>query len=209
MLEQQLIVFLGKVRHAGATTAEWLNPGTNNFAGFDSVDAVTLHPDLQKLWKHFNGITCPDGTHLEYTWLDGQFAYFSVLEALEDYQVSVPLWKQQADFENYWPQGFVPIGTPGDGSRLLVNCRASSPTYGSVYVLMHGDGVSRMATSLTRYFQTLNVGFDENAIVVTEQGEISYDFDAMREIGMRINPGCDGFDSKLPTASFSKDWIEK
>ncbi|XWN33865.1 MAG: SMI1/KNR4 family protein [Devosia sp.] len=209
MLEQHLEAYLGKIRAAGWRAFVWLNPGTNDFTAFDAFHAVTLHPELRQLWAQFDGMTIPDGTLQHLTLLDGQFTYNSVAEASKDYRGTLEFWEQEPDFRTYWPQGFVPLGTPGDGSRLLVNCRAGSPTYGGVYDLFHGTGVTRMSASLSRYFATLSAGFDEGVITVTPEGDVEIDFDAIRVVGKNMNPGCDAFNEDLPSASETMEWLNE
>ncbi|MDJ0614997.1 MAG: SMI1/KNR4 family protein, partial [Rhizobiaceae bacterium] len=177
-----------------AQVLSWVRPGTNDFSAFDAVDTVSLPEELRQLWSSFNGMSVPEGTLLQYTWLDGTFSYLGVEEAARDFDSSTELWEQDQDFEDYWPKAFVPIGTPGDGSRLLVNCLAGSPTYGSVYELFHGIGVSRMSASLSQYFMTLNACKANGAVTVTDDGKVSIDFDAFQKIGRRMNPGCDHFE---------------
>lgn len=205
-LEQQLDAFLGAVVSKNAVAAKWLSLGTTDFTAIEAFDDVALPKELRQLWSRFNGMTVPESTLLEFTWLDGIFCYLSVADAAIEYQTALELWDQDQDFEAYWPRAFVPIGTPGDGSRLLVNCLDGSPTYGSVYELFHGLGVSRISASLSRYFETLNACLKEGAISFTGEGEVSLDFDAFALIGKQYNPRCDRFDetcSKAPKAPLS------
>lgn len=206
MLDVALNTYLDNIIGSGATLTEWLNQGSADFTAFDANQDITLHPDLKALWQRFNGMTLPDGSLLQQTWLDGQFSYFSINAAAADYQASLPLWEDDPHFEEYWPKGFVPLGTPGDGSRLLVNCRANSPTYGAVYDLIHGIGVSRMSDSLVRYFETLNACLTADVIKVTAEGDVDVDLEAMKRIGKPMNSGCDAFDDTLEAAAMTQDW---
>ncbi|MDA7428200.1 hypothetical protein PGB28_07000 [Primorskyibacter aestuariivivens] len=139
-------------------------------------------------------MSVPAGTLLQYTWLDGTFCYLGVEEASLDYEMSSRTREQDHSFENYWPSAFIPIGTPGEGSRLLVNSLEGSATYGSVYELTYVEGVSRISASLSQYFETLNACIANGALTVTEDGEVCIEFDGFRSIGRRMNPGCDYFD---------------
>ena len=193
-LEQAIREYLDAISTQNARAPSWVRPGTDDISAFDAVDVVSLPEELRQLWSSFNGMSVPEGTLLQFTWLDGTYEYFSVEEAAQDFEVSVDLWAKDQDFKKYWPIGFVPLGTPGDGSRLLVNCLASSPTYGSVYDLLHGVGVSRISGSLSQYFKTLNACLASSALTVADDGEVSVDIDAYRKIGRQMNPGCDHFD---------------
>ncbi len=193
-LEEEIRAFLEVIASQNAQAVSWICPGTNDFSAFDAIDNVSLPEELRQLWSSFNGMSVPEGTLLQYTWLDGTFSYLGVEESARDFGMSIALWEQDQDFEAYWPKAFVPIGTPGDGSRLLVNCLAGSPTFGSVYELFHGIGVSRMSASLSQYFKTLNTCQATGALTVTDDGEVSIDFDAFKRIGRQMNPGCDHFD---------------
>lgn len=194
VLEQELRAFLDALGSQNPKALSWLRPGTDDFSAFDEIDTIALPDDLRQLWSIFDGMSVPEGTLMQYTCLDGTFSYLSVEEAAEDFEVSVDLWEKDQEFENYWPKGFVPIGTPGDGSRLLVNCLAGSSTFGSVYELLHGIGVSRMAVSLSQYFKTLNAFLASGALSVANDGEVLVDFDSCQKIGRHMNPGCNHYD---------------
>lgn len=193
-LDGELRTFVEAITSQKAQAVNWIRTGTKDLSSFASFDMVTLPAELCELWSMIDGMSVPDDTLMQYTWLDGTFCYFCVEEAAHDYEVSLGLWEQDQYLKDYWPQAFVPIGTPGDGSRLLVNCLASSPTYGSVYELFHGEGISRISESLSQYFKTLNACLANGALTVTHDGEVAVDFDAFYNIGRQMNPGCDHFD---------------
>ncbi len=206
MIKTAFAVYLEKLGTAGATAVDWLNPGTTDVSAVEDLGHVTLPDDLRHLWERFDGMNVPDGTLMDQGLLDGQYCYLGVAEAGRDYQVTLSLYRQEPEFETYWPKGFLPIGTPGDGSRLLINCRAGSPTFGAVYDLMHGVGVARLSNSLIRYFETLVACVDQGVIKVSRTGSVELDFSGFREVGKRMNPGCDGFDDGLAPAADSEDW---
>ncbi|MEJ8562341.1 SMI1/KNR4 family protein [Yoonia sp. GPGPB17] len=203
---KQLEDFVSALRSANAIATTWLVPSRQLEPTFHGFAEVSLPDDLIASWSLFNGMTVPPETPLEQTWLDGQFLYLSFDSAGEDYRLAKELWDEDPLFDAYWPNGFVPIGTPGDGSRLLVNCRDGSPTYGAVYELMHAVGVARLSNSLSRYCETLNQALDEGAITVSEHGLVKMEFQKFARIGAQMNPGCDGFDESIPSASEAKDW---
>lgn len=209
MLQLEANKFLDHVRREGAKAVTWLNESSQGQAGFDQFPEIQLHQDLSELWQLFDGMTVPTGTLLQFGWLDGQFGYLSIAEAVEDYRISTDLWETDPDFKDYWPPAFVPLGTPGDGSRLLVNCAPESPTYGAVYELLHGVGLSRLSKNLTSYFATLNAGLSVGAIHVTPDGVIDVDLEAFNVVGASMNPGCDGFDDALPAAFETRDWLSE
>jgi hypothetical protein len=140
--------------------------------------------------------------------LDGTFGYFSAQHAVEDYKTSEKLWATEPEFEDYLPRGFLPIGSPGDGSRLLVNCRKDSPTYGGVYELSHGIGLSRHADSLNSYFSTIFELFDKGAIFVDQSGSIDFNEDEANTIAAKRNPDCDAYNDSLPWAYETQDWLQ-
>jgi hypothetical protein len=209
MLEIYLNSYLAKLEKKGASVADWISDGRALECDFNAFPEVSLPEDLVKFWGVMNGISEPEGTTYEHIWIDGQFVYFSIDQSVNDYRITKELIVKDPKMADYWPIGFVPIGTPGDGSRLLVNCIKDSPTYGAVYELFHGDGVSRLSATLSDYFKMLDELFDCGTISVLESGEVELNFDEYHEKGREMNPRCDGFDDTIQPASMSMDWKKK
>lgn len=201
MLEHHLESYLTKLKQSNARVTNWLSDGTELTDEFAVFPEISIPEDLHTFWANLNGVSEPQDTTLEYLWLDGQFMFYSIDQSLSDYKITLNLINDDPEFAKYWPIGFLPIGTPGDGSRLLVNCVHGSPTYGSVYELFHGDGISRLTKSLSKYFLMLDQLFDSGTIKVLESGEIEIDFDEYREKGRDMNPGCDRFDDNISIVS--------
>lgn len=207
MIGDPFLTYVDALRRQNAKAATFLQPGNPNAgaalrAAFPDLD---VPEDVLALWRAFNGIAPSGDTPLGDLWLDGVFYFYSENEAIDDYRVSVDLQSQEG-FGEYWPLGFVAVGTPGDGSRLLVNCIPGSPTHGSVYELLHGDGLYRRAESLSRYFETVLVWLERGATRVTFNGQVEPDFARAKTIARELNPSCDGWDDTLPPAHESKDW---
>lgn len=202
------LAYVDALRRLNARAVTFLKPGNAN-AG-QAVRAaypdLALPADVEALWRAFNGVTPSGDTPLGDIWLDGMFHFLSEAEAIDDYREALALQGEEG-FSEYWPRGFFPVATPGEGSRLLVNCIADSPTRGAVYELTHGVGVCRVATSLTRQFEITLVCLERGAIQVTLSGQIEPDFSRVREIARELDPGCDGTDDTLPPAYESKDWL--
>ena len=199
--------YLDAIRASGAKVAGWLRPGTPDALSLLNAHIPELAPpgELAQLWACFDGIEGPESATLGELWLDGAFRFFSVAEAISDYHVCYELWAADPSFEDYWPKGFLPLATPGDGSRLLVNCLADSPTYGSVYELLHGSGVSRSAASVGRYFETASAWLSGGALKVNEAGQLDIDFAAAGEIARTMNPDCDSWGSAVAQTETTRD----
>lgn len=202
------LAYVDALRRLNARAVTFLKPGNAN-AGQGvraAYPTLALPADVEAVWRAFNGIGPTGETPLGDIWLDGMFYLLSEAEAIDDYREALALQGEQG-FSDYWPLGFFPVATPGDGSRLLVNCIAGSPTHGAVYELTHGVGVCRVATSLARQFEITLVCLERGAIQVTPGGQVEPDFARVSEIARELDPGCDGTDDTLPPAYESKDWL--
>jgi len=199
--------YVDALRQRNARSVTFLRPGSP-YAGAGVREAfpdLTLPHDVFTLWASFDGVAPTGETPLGDIWLDGVFYFHSEEEAVADYRIALSM-QNEADFASYWPAGFFPVATPGDGSRLLVNGIAGSPTQGAVYELIHGDGLYRRASSLARYFETALAWLERGATRVTFNGQVEPDFARAKTIARELNPGCDGWDDSLPPAHESKDW---
>ncbi len=199
--------FVDRLTLAGAGIVQHVLPAPTQDvrAQFGAPEGVKLPDDLLAFWRVYDGCAAGDRV-LEQEWMDGVFMYFSATDARADYDICLPLWADDPDFLAYWPPRFVPVATPGDGSRLLVNCDAASPTYGAVYDLFHGVGVSKCAASLAQHFGTRNALFDAGIISVTPEGLVSFDFEADTSLAQKMNPGCNHWDTSLPSCFEAPDW---
>ena len=206
MLDDFIAAYLGKLRRADAAVVGLLRPGTGDVSAFDRFDAVRLPPEVLRMWAVFDGTRTPADVTPGKTWIDGEFCLLGVKDACEAYGISCDLRQSQADFHTYLPAGFVPIGTPGEGSFLMLNARPGSPTYGAVYELFKGVGLTRASDTLTCHFETLNAAFDAGALWVGSEGYVDVDLERMSGIGRRINPGCDRYDDGLTEAQVLRDW---
>jgi hypothetical protein len=189
--------YLDAIREGGAKVSGWLRPGTPDALSLLNEHLPELAPpgELAALWACFDGIEGPEEATLADLWLDGAFRFYSVGQAINDYRVCYELWAADPAFEDYWPKGFLPIATPGDGSRLLVNCIKDSATHGSVYELLHGSGVTRSSASIGRYFETAKAWLAGGALKVNEAGQLDIDFAAAGQIARGMNPDCDSWGS--------------
>lgn len=206
-MSDAVIAYMRALREVKAQCVACLRDGNPN-AGAEARAAfpdLTFPEDIIALWRTFDGVAPPRNAQLGDVWFDGMFYLTSEAEAVEDYRVALSA-QEQAGFGDYWPVGFFPIGTPGDGSRLLVNCIPGSPTHGALYELIEAEGLVRYASSLTRYFETLLACLDEGALRVNFHGQVDPDFERMREIAHEMNPGCDAWDDDMTPAHESKDW---
>lgn len=187
---------LNALRELGARPTTFLNAGAvkPGVTTAERYPELSLPADVLELWRQFDGVKHIDGTTLEQLWLDGSFYFLSEAEAANDYAVCFDLWEFDETFEDYWPKGFYPIATPGDGSRLLINCNLNAPTFGAVYELFHGDGVSKSANSLSDYFLTASAWLAEGATWLDERKCVDRDFEKSSIIARRLNPGCDSWD---------------
>ncbi len=199
--------FLAGVRALGAIAATHVDaPFTGDaHAVFADVEGVRLHEDVIALWQTFNG-TVQNDAPLGKLWLDGTFFYLGAEDSREDYRISEPMWLEDPTFAEYMPPRFIAVGSPGDGSRLMVNCDTASPTYGAVYELFHGIGVRKRSMSLARHFETLIAQLDTGALTCTQDGEMNMDFEAEKIMGQKLNPGCNHWDYTLPTCQDAPDW---
>ncbi|MEM6307930.1 MAG: hypothetical protein AAF701_08085, partial [Pseudomonadota bacterium] len=112
-MKQALQLYLDHLRQGGVLCTSWLNHGTQDLSAFSKYTNIALHDDLKILWAHFDGMTIPEDVVLSQTWLDGTYTYFSVDQALNDYETTLALWDDSPEtFEDYWPKGFVPLGSP-------------------------------------------------------------------------------------------------
>ncbi|MBT8494472.1 MAG: SMI1/KNR4 family protein [Deltaproteobacteria bacterium] len=208
---KELEAYLAALKDQGAVVAGLVNDGASDeeVAKLEQVPGCTFPADVVAMFRVMNGLARTEDTTYDQLWVDGTFAWFSIDEAIADYQTTEELRANDKPegFDVYWPTGFFPIGTPGDGSRLLVNCRNGSPTYGAVYELFHGDGLSRHANSLTAYVQTVATALAQRVITVDDDGCLEPDEDAYNRTGRQLNPGCDATDDSLPSASVAKDWL--
>jgi hypothetical protein len=202
--------FLDRVRSMGAVAANYVRPPYEGDvrAIFADIEGVHLPDDLVALWQTFDGCEQHQAT-LGEQWLDGVFVYLGAEAAREDYAISEPMWAEDPSFADYMPQRFIAVATPGDGSRLMVNCDAASPTHGAVYELFHGVGLSKRSFSLARHFETLNAMLNEGSLTCDAGGMMQMDFDAARPVGKAMNPGCNHWDNTLPTCYDAPDWRPK
>lgn len=198
--------YLSILTDRGAKIVSNIAPGQVLGREFADCAEIDIHPEVIALWARMNGVLDFEGQILDDLWFDGQYFYFSIGESRADYQVTLDLVADDPTIDDYFPRGFVPVGSPGDGSRLLVNCRTGSPTYGAVYDLMHGMGARRLSASLDRYFETLCAFFEHGALSVNEAGQVDIDFEKIDLIGVPMNPGCDGYDTSLTPAYETFDW---
>jgi hypothetical protein len=192
------LTYVDALRRQKAKAVTFLQPGNPSAGAAIAAEFpdLAVPEDVIALWRAFNGVA-PTG--------ETPFYFFAEAEAIEDYRGALTL-QDQEEFRDYWPAGFFPVGSPGDGSRLLVNCIPGSPTHGSVYELIHGDGLYRRADTLSRYFETALVWLERGATRVTCNGQVEPDFARAKTIARELNPGCDGWDDTLPPAHEIKDW---
>lgn len=207
MIGNPFLTYVDALRRQNAKAVTFLQPGNPSAGAAIAAEFPDLDvpEDVIALWRAFNGVAPTGETPLGDVWLDGVFYFYAEAEAIEDYRGALTL-QDQEEFRDYWPAGFFPVGSPGDGSRLLVNCIPGSPTHGSVYELIHGDGLYRRADTLSRYFETALVWLERGATRVTFNGQVEPDFARAKTIARELNPGCDGWDDTLPPAHEIKDW---
>lgn len=186
--------YIAELRQKGAKSASLLLPGMPGALATLKKELPKLSPptDLGELWKAFDG-AAGENELLDDLWLDGTFYFFSVAEAVEDYRICDDLRASDSDFEEYWPTGYLPIATPGDGSRLLVDCVAGSKTHGSVFELFHGIGIARSAASIEAYFKTARAWLDKGVMTVTADGKLDIDHERASEIARQMNPDCENW----------------
>lgn len=195
------------LKNEDATVLGFLNPGTQriDLSKFEALD-LDIPQSLLDFWAIADGTNTNLKSTYDQIWLDGVFYYFSHTQAYEDYLLCLDLWENDENFEAYWPKKFLPIATPGDGSRLLVNCRSQSPTRGHIYELFHGIGLSKHASSLSQYFKTKSAVFEANHLFVKD-GIVELDFDLADKLSKSMNPGCDAYDDTLSPAYEAEDWL--
>lgn len=186
--------YVAELRKKGAKSASLLRPGMPDALAKLKKQLPALSPPagLGELWKTFDGAD-GDNELLDDLWLDGTFYFFSLKEAVEDYRICDDIRANDPDFEDYWPTGYLPIATPGDGSRLLVDCVAGSETHGSVFELFHGIGIARSAASIENYFRTARAWLDEGVMTVTADGKLDIDHERASDIAQRLNPDCENW----------------
>jgi hypothetical protein len=201
-----VVAYLDAIREGGAKVSGWLRPGTPDALSLLNEHLPELAPpgELAALWACFDGIEAPEDALLGDLWLDGAFRFYSVGQAINDYQACDDLWATDPGFEYYWPRGFLPIATPGDGSRLLVDCIKDSPTHGNVFELLHGSGMTRSSASVGRYFETVAAWLAGNALKI-EDGQLIIDFAAAGEIARGMNPDCDSWGAVAAPAAKTED----
>ena len=152
---------------------------------------LTIPQDLIDFWQVIKGVEPDLQTTVERTWFDGTFTYFSDQESLVDYQAWREACKKNPQMNDwYMPEGFLPIGSPGDGSRILMNCRDKSPTFGQLYELFHGIGLSKLSESLVQYFRTLLLAFGDGLSIV--DGVVEIHEKKFKKLAAMMNPGCSG-----------------
>lgn len=186
--------YVAALKKKGAKSASLLRPGMPDALAKLKKELPKLSPPagLGVLWKFFDG-AAGENELLDDLWLDGTFFYLSVDEAIEDYRICDDIRAEDASFEDYWPTGYLPIATPGDGSRLLIDCVAGSPTHGSVFELFHGIGIARSAASIEAYFKTAQAWLDQGALTVTPDGKLDIDHERASEIARKLNPNCENW----------------
>lgn len=198
-----------RLKHRDAEAARRVLPGRNDGGEKLARAFPKLKPpeDLMTLWQVMDGVDLVGDPSLEALWLDGVNAFLSEDEAIDDYITAQRLQADEPDFAEYWPEGFVPVASPGEGSRLLVNCVKDSPTHGALYTLDHGVGLSRMSRSLGQYFETILDWLDTGALNVDAHGFVKLDLEAASRIAATMNPGCDAWDDAMPPAHETRDWV--
>ncbi|MAN44907.1 MAG: SMI1/KNR4 family protein [Alphaproteobacteria bacterium] len=181
--------YIESLSKAGAGVVAYLREGSSAPGEtFETkVKGLMLPDEVKWLWRTFDGMNSEDTT-LDQLWLEGCFYFFSEAEALDDFMITQRLWEEDEAFKDYWPQGFFPIATPGDGSRMLVDCSPQSETFGAVFELLHGVGVSALAPSLFDYFTLARKWLEENAIWIDEDGNVDRDFDRSDDIQQQMFP---------------------
>ena len=139
-----LRMVISRLKQKQAEAADRLCPGRTNAGELLKASFPDLKPpeDLKVMWREMNGVSIEGDPSLESLWLDGQNAFLGEEEAVDDYMMATRLQNDEPEFAQYWPKGFVPIASPGDGSRLLINCVTDSPTFGAVYFLGSRCGIS-------------------------------------------------------------------
>ena len=137
-------------------------------------------------------------------WLNGFLDFLSVERAVESYQLTVNFHKSD-DWQDYWPLGFFPIVQSASDS-IVVNCIKGSPTYGWVYDMGWGYGVTSYSDCIERYFDTLCAFVREGAIFLDADGVLDFDVDKEFEIHERMNPKVFK-DGEYVGSTEKPDWI--
>lgn len=189
-----IAAYVAELQKRRAKAATLLRPGMPNALARLKKELPILAPpaDLGELWAVFDG-AAGDNELLDDLWLDGTFYIFSLAEAVEDYRICDDIRAGDPDFEDYWPTGYLPIATPGDGSRLLVDCVAGSPTHGSVFELFHGIGIARSAASIEAYFRTAHAWLEKGVLKVMPDGKLDIDHERASDIARGMNPDCENW----------------
>ena len=200
--------YLQNLSSKGAGVIDHLNEAAsaNILASLDQLPHCTIPETVKDMWGVFNGTKKNEDITSGELWLDGTFRYFSVSDAIADYAISLELWQKEPEFDEYLPKGFLPIASPGDGSRLLVNCRAGSPSYGGVYELVHGNGLIKHSISLPRYFETIDAALRQGGLIVEDSHVIFVD-NIFYALAKQMNPASDAYNDDLPAAMDVKDWL--
>lgn len=146
--------YLATIEAAGSLLPKALGPAPDDgwVERMNALERVTVPDDLQVFYSKINGWDEDSDLDLfepELAW--GMFP-LSVDRSIDDYE---EIADDDEDTLDYWPLGFVPIMWDGGGSWVVVNCIATSPTYGAVYEMTHSVGVNRIASSLADYFAGL------------------------------------------------------
>jgi hypothetical protein len=109
-------------------------------------DGVKLPPD----------VTAFDDLKTYFALIDGDEARAGRLLAWGMQPLSLAESLQHHDMAgehpDYWPSGFLPFLQDGGGSYVVINCRATSPTFRAVYDMSEGVGCTRLANSLSEFF---------------------------------------------------------
>ena len=206
--ERAVRTLVKRLKEKGAEAAMRLLPGRKD-GGEKLARAfpkLKIPQDVHTLWQTMDGVSLDGDPALDALWLDGMNAFLSEEEAIDDYIMAARLQSDEPDFEQYWPEGFLPVASPGEGSRLLVNCVKDSPTHGALYMLDHGVGLSRMTASLGQYFETMLDWLDTGAISVDREGVVRLNMAAAARVASTMNPDCDAWDDAMPPAHVTRDW---
>ena len=198
-----------RLKDLGSEAARRLKPG-HKIGGAKlahTFPELSVPDDLYALWQETDGVDLEGDPALDALWLDGMNAFLSEEEAIDDYVMASRLQADEPEFGQYWPRGFVPVASPGEGSRLLVNCVKGSPTHGALYMLDHGVGLSRMTISLGQYFETILDWVDTNSLRINRDGVVELNLDASMKVAHTMNPGCDAWDGAMPPAHETRDWV--
>ena len=136
-------------------------------------------------------------------------AFLGEEEAVDDYMMATRLQnRMNPNFAQYWPKGFVPVASPGDGSRLLVNCVQGFANAFGARLLPGPRGGSSLVwrASMGQYFETMLDWLDTGAISVDREGVVRLNMAAAARVASTMNPDCDAWDDAMPPAHVTRDW---